>query len=397
MKLGQAFEPWFLTLALIAFTTTGIVPILLPLELIKLEGNALHVGLVMSAMGAGMLTSPVFGFLADRFRLHRWLITGSALTVGASMYAFCFADFLAEWLALSFFIGCSIAGAFTTGNLLIVCRHPAQECDARIGWMQTLVSAGTVVGLAAAGGVSHLPLEVGFRLAAITSLLAALIAAFSASAPTSTSHGADKPQAVEEQAGDATSFFLLLTAWFFANVGIFGFGAFYPLVMNKEFAVDVDDASYVLAAATVVSTLLFLRASNLTRQIGGRRVLLRILSARLGLLGLLAGLALVDPFPYRDWLALILYFAITVAWPLLAVSSLVLVSQLARFKGRGLGLYDGTTAMGHLAGPVICGQMINHFGYDSVVVFSASGVVVGLLLLLKVRAGKDRPTIPPPP
>lgn len=380
MKLSQAFEGWFLTLALIAFTTTGIVPILLPLELIQVEGNTLHVGLVMSAMGAGMLSSPLFGTLAERFRLHRWLISLSALTTGASMLAFCFANQLIQWLVLSFLLGCSVAGAFTTGNLLIVSRHPPAECDERIGWMQTLVSAGTVLGLAAAGSVSHLPLEVGFRIAAITSVVAAGIALFSATPPPQVQASA-RSLSGRPGGGPGRPLLILLAGWFLANLGLFGFATFYPLVMNREFAADVDDAAYVLAAATVVSTLLFVRASSMTQRFGARRVLLGSLLFRLLLLIALAGLALTDQLPHRDWLALLCYFALTVTWPLLSVSSLVLVSQFASNKGQGLGLYDGITASGHLAGPVLCGQFAQHFGYDSVVLLSLLGVALGLTLL----------------
>jgi len=81
-------EPWYLVYALLGATMGGLVPILLPL-LVSRAASAAHVGLVMAALSLGGLTAPLWGNLADRCRLHRWLLTGglSAIAVGLGTFA----------------------------------------------------------------------------------------------------------------------------------------------------------------------------------------------------------------------------------------------------------------------------------------------------------------------
>ena len=65
-------EPWYLTYALQGAVIAGLLPILLPLAASH-AGNAASIGLVMAGLSLGGLTAPLWGSLADRYRLHRWL------------------------------------------------------------------------------------------------------------------------------------------------------------------------------------------------------------------------------------------------------------------------------------------------------------------------------------
>ena len=74
-------EPWRLAYALLGATTSGMVPILLPLMLSCTSG-ATHTGLVMAAFNLGGLTAPLLGSLAGRHCLHRWMLSGGLLIRG---------------------------------------------------------------------------------------------------------------------------------------------------------------------------------------------------------------------------------------------------------------------------------------------------------------------------
>ena len=82
-------EPWYLAYALMGLVAAGLVPVLIPLSVIR-AGNAGQVGLVMAAVSLGGLSSPVWGSLADRYRLHRWLLAGGMLITTAGLAAFAF-------------------------------------------------------------------------------------------------------------------------------------------------------------------------------------------------------------------------------------------------------------------------------------------------------------------
>ena len=81
-------ESWYISYALLGLSAAGLVPILLPLLIGRTRGAA-DIGFVMAAFSLGGLTAPIWGGLADRYRLHRWLllggILGTALGVGAGL------------------------------------------------------------------------------------------------------------------------------------------------------------------------------------------------------------------------------------------------------------------------------------------------------------------------
>jgi MFS family permease len=386
-------ERWYLSLCLLAFTTTGIVPILVPLEVERIEGNALHVGLVLSAIGAGMLTAPVWGALAQRSGKHRGLLTVGCCMVALTLLGFVQADQLWEWLLLSFGMGCGVSAVFTVANLLIVTLYPPEECNARVGYLQATVSGGTVAGLAAAGFVSHMPDEVGFTLGTGTALFAGAVAAFTVPRPAQGAVAPHAPQAsvahsplgwhVFRSSWSTTLKKPIVTfsaLWFFANIGVFGLNALYPLLMLDEFGVSASTSSFVLSAATALSTVVFIWSSRWTERVGPRRVLRHGLLARLVLLGLLFWLTVLA-FSERPILGALTYALITLLWPPLSVSSTVLLARLAKGNaGGGMGLYNSTAALASLAGPVLAGQFAEWFTYDGVVAFAAIGVGLGLLL-----------------
>lgn len=55
--------------ALLGTTVTGVIPIVVPLYISRL-GSAVDVGVVMAALSLGGLTAPLWGGLADRYRIH---------------------------------------------------------------------------------------------------------------------------------------------------------------------------------------------------------------------------------------------------------------------------------------------------------------------------------------
>ncbi len=111
-------EPWYLSYGLLGMVMAGLVPMLVPL-VVSGSGSAGQVGLVMGALSLGGLPAPLWGILADRFRWHRWLLTGGivAIIVGSGLFEF--SPALGLWLGLALLLGLGASAAGTVASLFV--------------------------------------------------------------------------------------------------------------------------------------------------------------------------------------------------------------------------------------------------------------------------------------
>src|SRR6266511_3964954 len=128
----------------------------------------------MAAYNLGGLTAALWGTLADRYRLHRWLGVGGGMITAVGLAVFPLTTRLVAWLALALLQGLGAVGVATMANLFVVEAHPQDEWEERIGWLQTFYGAGQVGGLFIAGALSQWSLHIGLFAAAVLTGLAAL-------------------------------------------------------------------------------------------------------------------------------------------------------------------------------------------------------------------------------
>ena len=348
----------------------------MPLEVVEVQGSPANVGVIMAAIGAGMMTSPVWAHLAFRFSCHKILMVLASAGTGLALVGFDASDNLGDWMGCGFLTGCCVAASFTLANIVIVTRYP-EETKERIGWLQTLITAGTVAGLVVAGAVQHMPFQAGVWAGALTSSLAAVLAAVSAPNLAQPQRlGEAEPRPPMQWTGP---YLALLLLWFFSNCGAAGLTALYPLVMLTEFEIPANTSAYVMAGATAVSTFLFLFASKTLRALGKIKLMILSLSGRMLAMFALALLSYQE-FPGRDTLALTLFSIVGLLWPFLSVAATLLAAELAATKSRGLAYFDGSAALAHLTGPVVAGYLANSFGYESVLLLAAGTIAVGLCI-----------------
>lgn len=91
-------EPWYLAYALMGLIVAGLVPVLIPL-VVNESGNASLVGTVVAAVSLGGLSAPIWGGLADRYRLHPGLLAGGMLAASLALAAFAYIDQVRCWQA----------------------------------------------------------------------------------------------------------------------------------------------------------------------------------------------------------------------------------------------------------------------------------------------------------
>jgi DHA1 family tetracycline resistance protein-like MFS transporter len=403
-------ESWYISYALLGLTSAGLVPILLPLIVSRTNGAA-DIGLVMGAFSLGGLSAPIWGGLADRFRLHQHLLIGGLMgaALGAAIFPFTLSFF--PRIVLALLSGVGLASASTVANLFIVEVHPESEWDERIGWLQTFYGGGQVTGLVLAGFIGQSDPEFGLWLAGgvgIAAIIPAVIGMHQKpgvllqhrpvlSRPSHHSEWpAGSPQHLYHHlsmqglrtffAPFRTSFGRFLIAWLLSFSGSAAFFSFYPVLMQKVYGVlpGLSSTGYALAAG--LGLILYEPAGTWSLRRGPSLVLRGALVLRIIAFIVLTILATIVSFPGRGWLALLFFLFVVLAWSLLSVSSTALVASLSpKNEGEGMGIFNAVTALSGVIGAVLGGWVANLWGYAAIPIIGIIGVVSGFIVLIVTR------------
>jgi DHA1 family tetracycline resistance protein-like MFS transporter len=397
-------EPWYLAYALLGVSVAGLIPILIPL-LVNSTGNVAQVGLVMAGFSFGGLAAPLWGSLADRFRLHRVLLVGGLFLTALGLALFPFAGSSLAWLLLALLQGVGSGGAATVANLFIVEVHPQLEWDERIGWLQTFYGGGQVLGLLAAGAFSQSStVKVGVWAAAAITLAACLVGLASVSTPSRPvvnkpillhpARTAEWPLASPQRlfhhltaeavanAGQIlhSAFGLFLAVWVLTFGGTAVVFSLYPVLMQGLFKISPSISSSVFALAAALGLLLYSPAGHWSGRFGTRRVMLAGFGVRLVAILLILILGIFHDTGL-GWAALLGFCLIVLAWSLLSVSSTALAAALSPGKeGAGLGFFNATTAIAGVLGSILGGWIASRSGFLAAVELAGGGILAGLIL-----------------
>jgi MFS family permease len=402
-------EPWYLAYALMGLIAAGLVPVLIPLSVIH-AGNAGQVGLVMAAVSLGGLSSPVWGSLADRYRLHRWLLTGGMLVTTAGLVAFSFATKPVLWFLLAAVQGLGTASAATVANLFVVEAHPKLEWDERIGWLQTFYGIGQVVGLLLAGLLTQMDFRIGLLITAALSAIAALLGWFTTKTPPSqpglepvlvhpakhTESVFSSPQRLFHAPNLAeikslglvlrSPYGIFLMFWLLAFAGPAAVFSQYPILMQKLYGVTPGTSSVAFAIIAAIGLILYTPAGNWSERYGATGVLRISIGLRLlAFVGLL-WLGFSPAAGSMGLLALLAFAFVVWAWSLMSVSGTTLAARLSPVgEGQGLGIFNAITAVAGVLGALLGGWAAGLWGYNAIVLLALGGVVLGLGLSFLVK------------
>ncbi len=402
-------ESWYISYAFLGLSAAGLIPILLPL-LVGRTSGAKDIGLVMAAFSLGGLTAPLWGWFADRYRLHRWLLVGGLLATALGATVFPFTLYLSHRVDVAFLSGIGLAAASTVANLFIVEVYPESEWDARIGWLQTFYGCGQVIGLVLAGLIGQSRPEFGLWLAggiSVAAVFPALLGTQPESAVIALSrpvlshpaHHAEWPASSPQHlyhylsmqgvktffAPFRTSFGLFLMAWLMSFSGSAAFFSFYPVLMQKVYGVlpGVSSTGYALAAG--LGLILYAPAGKWSIWRGPLPILRDALLLRIAAFLVLTILAVVS-FPGRGWFAMLFFLFAVLAWSLLSVSSTALVAGLSpKNEGEGMGIFNAVTALSGVIGAVLGGWVANLWGYAAIPSMGIIGVGAGFIVLIITR------------
>jgi DHA1 family tetracycline resistance protein-like MFS transporter len=400
-------EPWYLAYALLGVTAGGLIPILLPLAVSRV-GSAVHIGLVMAAVNLGGLSAPLWGGLADKYRLHRGLLAGGLLVATIALAVFPFTTALVAWLGLALLQGAGTASAATVANLFVVEAHPRTEWDERIAWLQTFYGGGKVGGLLLVAALSQAGLRIGLLTAGGLTALAALLGSLT----TQASPGPVAPKPVLLQparhsewafgspqrffhhltlrvlqragAGLRSPFGLFLAVWLIAFSGTSAFFSLYPVLMQKVFGIVPVLSSVALAIASGLGLAFYTPAGQWSDRFGPRRVLGVALGIRL--LGFSSMLVLGLACPGSEgWAALLAFTLVMLSWSLLIVSGTALAACLSTIgEGEGMGIFNTISSLAGVIGAALGGWAAGHWGYVAALGLAVVSVAFGLVLTTSI-------------
>jgi MFS family permease len=393
-------EAWLVCYGLLGLTQSGILPILLPL--VAPGGSA--AGVTYAAFSLPGLLAPFIGTWADRTGRHRDLLIWGTLGAGLLLLLFNAASVPLR-VVLAAGAGLGAMAATTAGNVLAIQGVPEADWDGGVARLQRFISAGQVVGLAAAGLLAHGHPGDGFVFAGIA-LLAAGAVAYVSAPGRSARDPRDKPAARPMVGGDAgvpaathrhghraglqeLGAFLgvinqrlrrFLIVWLIAYPAMNGFATLFPVAMTHGFGMDPILPSGAYAIGVGVSLLLYNPIGMATHRIGGGRMLLAGLGARLMLLAALVPLGLAHG-AWGGWLILAGFGLIQFVWPLLSVSANSLSVRLApTARGESVGLFNAATSLSASVGSALAGVIFGLAGFVGLTGIVCVAVAVALVL-----------------
>ncbi len=416
---------WYVAYLLLGVITAGMIPVLLPLMMVTASGELSTVAYVMGGYNLGLLSSPLWGMLAERRKLYRTLFFVGFVIVGAATALMPMLKGIALWMPVAFAIGAGSAGVATVASLFIVDFAPAAEWEPSIGYLQSFNGAGQVVGLLLAGAFAGGLFSVGLWIAALLVLPAVLVGQIGLPGAAETRERDERRRHIHAhldvralaafprlhfpsgvgfhfQAFNlrglrqlprifGTPFGRFILSWFMLALGVAAFFAYFPVMLTKEYGIAAGLSSIIYAIAAGVGIALFILASRWAERWGSGRVY------QLGLWVRLAGFALlVVPFvvPMKDAFTLgaVGFVLIVISWPVLSVAGTGLAARLTPFsEGAAMGLFNAALASATVVGTFASGPLLHSFGFVAVPIMAVAGIAVSIVLGLRLPASHSAP------
>ena len=417
-------EPWYLVYAFLGILIAGVVPVLLPLK-VSQGGNPAQVGWVMAAVSLGGLSAPVWGALTDRYRLHRAVLLVGLLLTTVGLAAFVLFNQAAIWFGLALILSIGAAGASTVANLFVVEKHPKDEWDKRIGWLQTFYGVGQVVGLALAAYFSGLDLQIGILATAGlggVSILLGWLTTKSLASPSGRPSGSrlsrpssrrpvllhparhaeltiHSPQRFYHHlslnsfrrldSALGSRFGVFLAVWLIALAGSAAVFSQYPLLMQQVFGIAPGVSSLGFAMMAGLGLVLYTPAGVWSDRFGSGRILRDAILIRVAAFSALFVLGVIQS-GLNAWLALVCFTFIVLAWSLMSVAGTALAASLSPVgEGEGMGIFNAVNALAGVVGALLGGWVAGMWGYTAVLLVAVIGVAAGLLLSVSLVRRKS--------
>jgi len=411
-SIRKSVSVWYGSYAILGAVTAALVPVLLPLMVQSLSHRLADVAWVMGAYNAGLLTSPLWGNLADKKKIHHTVFFSGFVIVVVSLTAMPFCKTLPEWLVMAFLIGTGTAAITTVASLFVVEFSQKNEWASRIGWLQSFNGFGQTIGLFLAAAFSgRNAFSAGLWTGAALLIPAIIIGHFGlpGSKPGGIKehhlhhldyHALAKFRRVEFLGGGIlrhshhlnmaafrsmgkllrSMFGFFILSWFIMAFGVAAFFAYFPLAMKSAYDVSPGLTSLIYGVAGGAGIALYPLSTRLADRFSVGMVYRGGLLLRLVGFGMLLALVFIH-ISYRPLLASVAFAFIILAWPVLSVTGTTITAEITPVsEGEAMGLFNASGAIGTVLGTVLGGPMVHFLGYTAVSLTGVCGVGLSLLL-----------------
>lgn len=400
-----------------------MVPVLLPLMMAAASRDPGSIGYVMGVYNLGLMTSLLWGTLAERRRLYRSVFfTGFVLSI-AAIAVFPLMRSITGWMPVAFVLGAGSSGAATAASLLIVDFEPAGEWEPRIGMLQSFNGVGQVVGLLLAGVFADGAFSIGLWITAAL-LLPTLVLSRLGLPAASTVHHEKAHHAhrfldmralaifphISQPAGlhfhfhalnvngvrqlpkvIRTPFGRFLVSWFLLSLGVAGLFTYFPVMLKQSYGMSSHISSIIYALMAGIGIALFVMAGRWSQRFGAGRIYQVALWIRL--VGfLLLTVPLVVPVGGSLAFAEVGFGMIVVAWPILSVAGTNLAASLTPVsEGAAMGLLNSALSSATVIGALASAPLLTIFGNKYLAISGLVGVGLAVVtgLGLPSSAAKD--------
>ena len=411
-------RPWYVAYLLLGMVTAGLLPVLLPLTIEGLSHRLSTVAYVVGAYNFGLLTSPLWGVLAERAKAYRVLFVGGFFLTAAGVVGILLSRELPYWLLSAFALGSGSGGAATLATLFIVDFTARAEWDARIGWLQCFNASGQVVGLLLAAAFSSGNITVALWICVVVLLLAMTVGGVGLplSKAVRPAKAAQPPhrhlnmrvfaifpklclpsgidlhsyhlnlpglRGLRETIG--TPFGRFLLSWSVLAFAVAAFFSYFPLILSESYNIAARASATIYAATSAVGIALYIFTSHLTTRYGAGRVYRCGLALRIIGFGLLMA-PFITAIENRSLFGGAGFALIVIAWPLLSVAGTDLGARLTSLsEGAAVGLLNSGLALATAMGVALSGPLVARWGYQTIPAIALAGLAASLFLGLKAQ------------
>lgn len=408
----QYVRPWYVAYFLLGAVTAGMIPILLPLMMQDIAHRLSTVAYVMGAYDLGLLTSPIWAVLAEKFQSYERLFFVSFVLVGLGTGAMPWLKNIFGWLPIALVIGSGSSGAATLASLLIVNFSPRTEWEPRIGMLQGFNGAGQVIGLFLAGIFSKGNFALGLSIASLLMVPALLFGGWGLpingrsrtrerkplerwrldvralaifprlNFPSGiTYHLQNLNRRGLQQARSAlgTPFGQFIFSWFLLGLGVSGFFTYFPLMLSSAYKLGPHWVSLTYAATAGAGIVLYILAGRWAVRVGSGQIYRWALMLRfIGFLCLLLGL--IFNGGVQLFSGSIGFVLVVLAWPLLSVSGTELAARLSPFsQGAAIGIFNAAFALATVIGTFSSGPIVRYIGYQAINEIALAAIALSIL------------------
>jgi MFS family permease len=431
-------EPWYSAIGL-ANLVVGTSSVLVPLMVVQvLHGTVENVGLISSlASLMGVIGSLIWGRLSDAAHRRKPFVIMSYIMVSVSFVGIALVSSFTWMLVINMILNLFWVANASVSVLLVIENREESLWESRIshlnqigtiGWVSGLAFGSVALAVASPSIGEATAIRLVFGVLSFGGLLSAVLATrtipittprftrrrFRGSllalgnliveraryAPFHIYHRFNPsrlPALLWGEGGLRHETKLFLVAMLLAFTA---FGFFFvplPILLADAFGIASSSVFFYYVVLNSAIVIAYPLAARRIKRLGNKSVLTSSLLARVLLFTLGAAFLFVTlAKPSRVVMALF-FFVMGLSWSFFQLSSVVMISRLARpeYRGQALGLYNAVAGLGTIVAGISSGSMAQHLGYAATTTTAAvlAGVAMAIVWSLRIprRATEQKP------